>query len=477
MKKILLLIAIVAAVVPVWGQSPALDVQSIPEVSGGTLNLVLANKNGFVIAADSRRTGTRPFQCNGISALHCDDSQKLFRVGTRTAVVIAGFAAGGGDSPLGLEVAKVLRHRFGPEGLIDSESSAEAVAAWNQMSLGLALTAVGSLLDPRIDPRHLDFYATYAEIGKDGRPLVLTQFFKARWERAGPFSKIYPDFEVEYRTLPRDTFTFHHVGQNAIARAIEIGEYETSDENILRYYAKKKTGGLDSMSLVDLRRLAESIFRATKASTPYVGGETQIGVFSRSGAGYWYIPASLPQTREAPKRIDIRRGLIFERGDYFGKNHDSRSLQLYWEDYERPFSSPISHFFLANHFKDVEIVLDNNFFVRNVFENAVLKWMGGEIFFSSDNQLTNCVLELPDSGPPPPSVLSDRCEIRPLATVSPSKGALGQFRLGIQILTCSVTKPDGTVVTLTKKECEDYRSAESLRKKPTSKSPVRNPQN
>jgi hypothetical protein len=49
-------------------------------VFSGTLNLILANKNGFVIAADSRRSSTTPFKCHGVRQLYCDDSQSFLRL-------------------------------------------------------------------------------------------------------------------------------------------------------------------------------------------------------------------------------------------------------------------------------------------------------------------------------------------------------------------------------------------------------------
>src|SRR5438128_903144 len=78
-----------------------LEQESLPggTPEAGTLNLLLANKNGFVIAADSRRTRSR-------DGAHWDDSQKLFRVGPRSALVMAGFASWAAPgSPLDVQVA------------------------------------------------------------------------------------------------------------------------------------------------------------------------------------------------------------------------------------------------------------------------------------------------------------------------------------------------------------------------------------
>ena len=62
------------------------DPENTGSMQTGTLNLLLANKRGFVIAADSRATQMSP-------RVYSDNSQKLFRVGPRAAAVIAGFAS------------------------------------------------------------------------------------------------------------------------------------------------------------------------------------------------------------------------------------------------------------------------------------------------------------------------------------------------------------------------------------------------
>jgi hypothetical protein len=80
-----------------------------PAFASGTLNIVLANKNGIVIAADSRMSSSAPFSCGNAMQLYCDNSQKLFRTGERSAIVIAGFAVGRRNSPLDLTLASVLR--------------------------------------------------------------------------------------------------------------------------------------------------------------------------------------------------------------------------------------------------------------------------------------------------------------------------------------------------------------------------------
>src|ERR1039458_3668293 len=63
-------------------------------LASGTLNIILANKNGFVIGADSRMSSDTSFDCEGKLQLYCDNSQKLFRSTSHSAMAIAGFAVG-----------------------------------------------------------------------------------------------------------------------------------------------------------------------------------------------------------------------------------------------------------------------------------------------------------------------------------------------------------------------------------------------
>jgi hypothetical protein len=77
---------------------PTVHYDAIGPPDTGTLNLLLANRRGYVVGADSRRTRLVP-------RTYWDDSQKLFRVGPKSAMVIAGFASWAAQgSPLDLVV-------------------------------------------------------------------------------------------------------------------------------------------------------------------------------------------------------------------------------------------------------------------------------------------------------------------------------------------------------------------------------------
>jgi len=173
---------------PTTGRFPAKyrSAADDPVIASGTLNLVLANQNGFVIAADSRMSANRLFPCaGGIQAkqasetgfFYCDDSQKLFRAGTRSAMVINGFAVGG-YSTLRLAVSSALRRRFGPNGFADNRGSVPMIADWGSSALEQALVGVAALYDPSLLPEsNMTFGAIYAGFNNEGRTILRHRCF------------------------------------------------------------------------------------------------------------------------------------------------------------------------------------------------------------------------------------------------------------------------------------------------------------
>ena len=184
------------------GQRPVGDEAVI---SSGTLNLVLANRNGFVIAADSRRSALNSFSCTDgtpakrardIGYFYCDDSQKLFRTGTHSAMAINGFAVGG-YSRLQLAVASVLRKRFGPHGIADNRGGVTMVGDWSSWALEQALVGVAALYDPPDLPESsMVFGATYAGFDTDGHPILRQQAFRGSWKPSPLPDKPVPEYTI-----------------------------------------------------------------------------------------------------------------------------------------------------------------------------------------------------------------------------------------------------------------------------------------
>jgi hypothetical protein len=450
------------------GQLPSVEGNN---PSSGTLNLILANENGFVMAADSRRSGSMPFKCSdrkaarkgpGTSIYYCDDSQKLFPTGQESAMVVAGFAVAQKGKPLGLEVASVLRKRFGPGGHTylaqDLGSGKISVrndtdpgppggfegvlfdSQWCRLRLAQDLTAIASLYDPSsLPPDKMVFQAAFAGIQKDGTVALKWQTFAGSWVTVGPLNALVPRYDVQETPAPIDpvqNFVWSASGVTPVAVAILQGYYKSSDPVILKYYSRLHSmRGRDSMSLEEMTRLVRAILRETKKFTYFVGGPDEIAVFPSKGQPRLQMP-TLPTEKSIATRFLPKEGLLYTKEHPGGQSFASNLMSVYFEDFQHPLDEVIAQFFLGCEFKDIPVVLDNNYFVRNAFEGVTFKYRGAA-FFSQGGAYRNCVVEVPEGITLPSSEIFDRCRIVKEKEISWEKNTVGaplQYELsGTQI--------------------------------------------
>ena len=294
--------------------APAQETKSdgSPATLSGTVNLILANRNGFVIAADSRKSADRKFECAGNMQLYCDDSQKLFRTTPKSALVIAGFAVDGQNSPLNLAIASVLLKQFGPHGLANDDQ-AQFVPDQIKYKLLQALRDVSALHYP-FDPQHFDpqrLIVTFARIDRSSRPVLRRLIYTETLKVSPPLQVYVPEFEIkDSGEVPVTKFFPDALGLPYVAQAILDGFWKSSDPNILNYYKKKKLNDLDSMPLVEMRKLAAATLRETGRYITRVGGEDQIGMFpAEETAVDFTLPKNLPTDlfHEGASKRRIRR--------------------------------------------------------------------------------------------------------------------------------------------------------------------------
>ena len=424
--------------------SGQISASSSSALASGTLNLILANENGFVIAADSRMSSETPFECKKDlpKRLYCDDSQKLFKTGNRSAVVIAGFAVGRADppSPLDLVLASVLRQEFGPCGqrafrvTTGPEPKGQVVCApelttdpiSGLFNVEPALTAVASINDPEHFPAEKMFLVvSFAGIDDQGKISIQQQYFNGLWVRTANNVPV-PSWRVS-RT-PRDVvdrFTFVTEGIPDIANRILGGSYESSDPVIVGYYRNLHSGpfGRDSMTLGEMRELARVILRETrKAHGSLVGGPDQIGVFPVKERPSITGVAGLSKDKQLTPRFFLNSCLVYDR-DHRGSNGPCVNGTFY-EDFTRPLDEVIAQFFLACRFKDVSVAVDNNYFVRNEFDGVTFKYTGKKPPFFSRNTYTNCSVELPE-GVDLNSEITSHCRPIRMNNVSLDRNSLG----------------------------------------------------
>ncbi|MBZ5663050.1 MAG: hypothetical protein LAO30_00460 [Acidobacteriia bacterium] len=415
-------------------------------LASGTLNLILANKNGFVIAADSRMSSDTPFECEkGLpKRLYCDNSQKLFKTGNRSAMVIAGFAAGRAEppSPFDLVVASVLRKSFGPcgqrifqvttgpepKGEVVCAPDAMALPVWAQIDLVPALTAVASLYDPEHLPSDKMFFVTsFASIDKQGKISIQQQYFNGHWVYASGNVPV-PVYSVS-RTPGDVVDRFYPVaeGINDIALQVLRGQYESPDPTIRSYYRRLLAGpsGRDSMTVSEMRELARVILRETrKAHRNFVGGPDQIGVFPVKGQPSISGLAGLSKDKQLTPRFFLNSCLVYDK-DHRGSNGPCMNGTLH-EDFMRPLDEVIAQFFLASRFKDVSVAIDNNYFVRSEFDGVTFKYTGKKPPFALGNTYNDCSVELPEGVDFNSPEISAHCRLIRMKNVSLDQSTLGR---------------------------------------------------
>ncbi len=374
-----------------------LEAQSMGPPETGTLNLLLANTRGFVIAADSRRIRLSPLT-------HWDDSQKLFRVGPKSAMVIAGFASWASQgSPLDVQVAAVIRDEFTEREWTSGKQSVTDLQNMIRSTVGYQLQLFGALFataKPSPPPEALDFQTLAAGISRRGEIQIVRIGFTPRVQRWGPFNVAAPTYEIKSTSTVVNHFVGLSAGVDKVARRILDGTVETQDNRILNYYRFRSVGKLGELPLIGLEGLAAAILEETRHATPFVGGPDQVGVFSSKGRCVkWSLP-QLPLNRQKLISTVLNMGFTYtpdgrltpqEYSEARGKNmHTDMSMSLV-----QPFEQPFTQVFVAARFRDVAVLLDGNAFAGNVFSNVTFKYLGGPVFFADTNFLNGCVVEYP----------------------------------------------------------------------------------
>jgi hypothetical protein len=377
--------------------------------SVGTLTMVIANKNGFVVITDSRKSSPRLMQCDGRQQFYCDNSQKLFRTTPHSAMMIAGFASAWVNSPLDLEVASVIRKQFDPT-LWPNDDHADAVPSNAEGILTDALTDVAAILDPQTPSQALSLTATFVRFDADKAPVVEVKYFTERWKPLGPGSVMVPEYNVQGGSRKVTEFVYFAAGITCVADAIMGGHYLSTDPVIKNYYEKQGNKLLlDQMSVQDMQALAKAIMKETEKFTDLVGGADQFGVFPADNANaQWSLPSNLPSDAQLQPRTLRFEGIACTNA---GNPPCGYAPVSFMFTRTQRYNELFKKFFLASQFLQIPIALDDNFFVGNTFDHATLRWRGGYVFMLR-NTFKDCILQLPNGIElPRGSELEGKCSI------------------------------------------------------------------
>ena len=420
----------------------------------GTLNLLLANKHGFVIAADSRKTRMSDRR-------HWDDSQKLFRIGPKSALVVAGFASWAAPgSPLDTQVASFLREELSDPVWRRGKRPVTDLPNMVRANVGYELELFGVLAAtdrPAPRPEDLDFQVLAAGVIR-GMVQVVRINFTPRVELLGPLDLATPFYDMQSTSEPIKHFVKCSAGIDAVARAILDGTVETHDERILNYYRSRNLERLDDLSLDSMKNLTLAIFEETERASEYVGGPIQIGIFPEKGPVVWTLPQlATDKTRFRSTALNV--GFVYTPDGFtpyeYSLSHGKKMVTEMGMSLVQPFDEPFTQVFVGSWFRDVSVSLDGNAFAGNHFVKTIFEYKGGPLYFPSSNSIDGCTLQAPPEIAIPAMFRTCNRGKQPSVTVGKTLGA----PLTAHPKGCVTRKADGRAMVKTKgrqngKNCE-----------------------
>lgn len=474
----------------------------------GTLTLVMANRNGYVIASDSRQSSgsaLNKIRCVDKEAFYCDNSQKLFKTGEKSSIAISGFSSALKGTPLELQVASVLRQRYKylqsksasekwspPKGARPAMTIAETYVREfgpddpkmprpesEDFELEEALTTVAAAAPNNIPNGQLNFQTLTAKFDAKGVSQINRIDYEYVPRRGGPRNIMLPDYQAVDVTaqfchvksqindnLKIKDFKFCTAGIDGLAKKVLNGDYATTNRIILKYYRALKKHKLDKIPLSQLAMLAHSILGETEKSPDViatvgsesfsvVGGPDQLGIFPRRGRAVCCGEDRLPADLQLLYPKFLRAGFAYD-GAKNGTPVNAARMSFFWSGRYDP-DKPVHQVFIGDYFRNVTVQLDGNYFVDNRFDEVTFRYEGGDCFMQPPprNVFVHCNLELHGSVTLPESCRS-LSDLPNLGTYGlHTSGTIVGSPIRVEMSKCREPHPDGTVTLWYRGECGD----------------------
>jgi hypothetical protein len=340
----------------------------------GTLNLVIGNAKGVVVATDSRATIMNQ---NRKIIGRVDSSQKLFQITKDIAITIAGYgsatvnAAPEFTAPaaaiISSYVTQIKKQNRVP-------SYWEVIEALTYL-MNFRLTSVASinqLTGLRVDSGTYIFRMIV--IGRNKGIIIATKVTLESRVIQGKGDNYVESNNTKIETTEiKDKFVFKTAGLDRIAINVlgNPDQYMSFPE--IRNYADhiKKDGGRN-LTISELKDIAETIMDISKKAYEGIGGQTQKAIFENDSI-YLSIPSFQVQ-----KALGIRFNLM-TGGEFRGKGNifDLGSTIM---------------LFISNNFDNTDTKIDNCYYYGNNFHNCVLHVNSGSVFFDKSNKIQECEL-------------------------------------------------------------------------------------
>lgn len=245
---------------PLWSQTVNEYIDDGLGVASGTLNVVVGNRKGFVIATDSRLT---LFKASGSISQFRDDGQKLFRTGDRSALSFAGIAE---VKRFDFEVAKLLRGLCVQMKINGTTATDWLMSVFYQRLniLALTLDAAGHRVSP--------FSGLECELDSNRVPVFRKTSFYPKHDSINAYT-VLTTFDVKSWPIKvAKSFAYETVGIDSDAKAILEGKSNLRTPAVLRYLRLRQLNHLDSLTVDEMEALVNAIFKETIRRSQFVGG-------------------------------------------------------------------------------------------------------------------------------------------------------------------------------------------------------------
>lgn len=357
-------------------------------VLGGTINVVLANKNGAVVLTDSMlsdESGSVPVP------LPDRPGQKLFQLDDKTVCAIAGFVSAAGLFP-----------EFSPSVSAIVNTFSEQSKRYPPQSLRLKLTALATLMDFNISAI-ADLRAAV------NKPLRATNYLSTITVVGYDLDGILKIGQAELTNDPENLrsgavvtdIQIVEVG-DGLARAL-AGKWRTADkllkdpgtkpqdEMLTRLKASLTSDEGASLSMGELRGIALSLASYTAEAEPTVGGDNQIAELAQ-GRVTIVEQRQFPAPQKTLVEFSLYNHYSAEVPKVPGEKSDP-ALALFKRN---PILNPpgLAGLYVESVFTNVLQPLDNQYYYLSKFDDCAISYKGGPFYFDDNNEIKDSYLFL-----------------------------------------------------------------------------------
>jgi 20S proteasome alpha/beta subunit len=379
---------LVAAVATLFITSASAQTPSQKPVFGGTLNVVLANKNGAVVLTDSMlsdESGPVPIPHPEIPG------QKLFQLDDKTVCAIAGFVSVPGIFP-----------EFSPSVGAVVNTFSEQLKRYSPQPLSIKLTTLATLMGQNI--------SAIAELrAAANKPLRADNYLSTITLVGYDLDGILKIGQIQLAHDP------DHIRDWAVVTGIQIvpvgddftrglaGRWETAekllndpgskplDKPLARLKVSQESDGGAALTLDEMRGIAMSLVSYTAQVDCTVGGDNQIAELTQGRA-------TIVEQRQfpAPQRTLVQFSLLVGIHLEVPKNpseKDDPELALFKTSAVQT-APGISVLYVKSFFTNVRQPLDDQYYYLTKFDDCVISYKGGPFYFDDNNDIKDSYLFL-----------------------------------------------------------------------------------